>query len=154
MDAWDNVSHHLDYKGESSIPSEPRRDFYALSGLFYIADQHFELFFGEAPAARETAAELVTETDHGLDVEINLDTMLAYLSKRYSDRQTDDAASVSEIVEEVTAHGFTRLDELDEALTRVEPSVLSMEKSIGRRQTDFRFTRVGMVRLSLTYVSN
>ena len=28
MDAWANVSHHLDYKGESSIPKDLRKDFY------------------------------------------------------------------------------------------------------------------------------
>lgn len=39
MDAWANVSHYLDYKGESSIPEHLRRDFFALSGLFYVADK-------------------------------------------------------------------------------------------------------------------
>jgi putative GTP pyrophosphokinase len=43
MDAGAAVSHHLDYKGGTSVPSELRKDFYALSGLFYVADQHFEV---------------------------------------------------------------------------------------------------------------
>jgi putative GTP pyrophosphokinase len=46
MDAWANVSHHLAYKGDVSIPEYLRRDFHALSGLFYVADKHFELFYG------------------------------------------------------------------------------------------------------------
>jgi putative GTP pyrophosphokinase len=41
QDAWASISHHLDYKQESSLPTNLRRDFHALSGLFYIADTHF-----------------------------------------------------------------------------------------------------------------
>ena len=40
QDAWDSVSHHLDYK-TNSIRDELKRDFHALSGLFYVADTHF-----------------------------------------------------------------------------------------------------------------
>lgn len=41
QDAWDSVSHHLDYKKEYGIPDHLKRDFYALSGLCYVADTHF-----------------------------------------------------------------------------------------------------------------
>ena len=40
QDAWASVSHHLDYK-TNSIREELKRDFNALSGLFYVADIHF-----------------------------------------------------------------------------------------------------------------
>ena len=40
QDAWASVSHHLDYK-TNSIPEEFKKDFHALSGLFYVADTHF-----------------------------------------------------------------------------------------------------------------
>ena len=40
QDAWASVSHHLDYK-TNSIRDEFKRDFHALSGLFYVADTHF-----------------------------------------------------------------------------------------------------------------
>lgn len=45
MDAWANVSHHLQYKNDTDVPTELLRDFHALSGLFYVADTHFEMFF-------------------------------------------------------------------------------------------------------------
>ena len=44
MDAWANVSHHLDYKSDRDVPSNLRKDFYALSGLFYVADRHFSMW--------------------------------------------------------------------------------------------------------------
>lgn len=43
QDAWASISHNLDYKNESEIPLHLKRDFHALSGLFYIADTHFEI---------------------------------------------------------------------------------------------------------------
>jgi len=43
QDAWASISHYLDYKKESDIPARLKRDFYALSGLFYVADVHFAM---------------------------------------------------------------------------------------------------------------
>lgn len=43
QDAWASISHYLDYKQESFLPAQLRRDFYALSGLFYVADTHFAI---------------------------------------------------------------------------------------------------------------
>nr|VFJ90616.1 MAG: hypothetical protein BECKLFY1418A_GA0070994_101230 [Candidatus Kentron sp. LFY] len=43
QDAWASVSHHLDYKEISAVPESLKRDFYALSGLFYVADTHFSI---------------------------------------------------------------------------------------------------------------
>lgn len=42
QDAWASISYDLDYKKEKNIPEHLRRDFYALSGLFYVADTHFQ----------------------------------------------------------------------------------------------------------------
>lgn len=41
QDAWASISHYLDYKKSSTIPKQLKRDFHALSGLFYVADTHF-----------------------------------------------------------------------------------------------------------------
>ncbi len=43
QDAWASISHYLDYKEERFLPAHLRRDFHALSGLFYVADTHFEM---------------------------------------------------------------------------------------------------------------
>jgi ppGpp synthetase/RelA/SpoT-type nucleotidyltranferase len=47
QDAWASISHYLFYKKESFLPDNLRRDFYALSGLFYISDTHFSLLRNE-----------------------------------------------------------------------------------------------------------
>jgi ppGpp synthetase/RelA/SpoT-type nucleotidyltranferase len=43
QDAWASVSHNLDYKHIDPLPVDFKRDLYALSGLFYVADTHFEM---------------------------------------------------------------------------------------------------------------
>lgn len=43
QDAWAALSHPF-YKEEAQIPSKLEKDFYALNGLFYVADTHFEMF--------------------------------------------------------------------------------------------------------------
>jgi len=43
QDAWASISHKLDYKEPSQIPQHLRRDFFALQGLFYVADTHFDI---------------------------------------------------------------------------------------------------------------
>lgn len=60
QDAWASISHYLDYKQESFLPAHLRRDFHALSGLFYVADTHFNFlrreqskFFVETSFSKE-----------------------------------------------------------------------------------------------------
>jgi len=43
QDAWATISHYLDYKQSVLQSNHLRRDFHALSGLFYVADTHFSL---------------------------------------------------------------------------------------------------------------
>src|SRR5947208_10717429 len=78
MDAWANVSHYLDYKGEADVPKPLRRDFYALSGLFYVADSHFEMFFKSSKDSRKQMAKLASESQSELtEQDINLDSLTA-----------------------------------------------------------------------------
>jgi len=55
QDAWASVSHELYYKKPETMPRELERDFYALSALFYVADQHFGML------RQRSSASLLTE---------------------------------------------------------------------------------------------
>ena len=97
MDAWANISHYLDYKKEADVPEELKRDFYALSGLFYVADTHFEMFF----KSREKVTQRLEESELLPTQEINFDSLKIYLNKQYPERKCDDAGhsnSISELV--------------------------------------------------------
>lgn len=147
MDAWANVSHYLDYKGESSIPAELQRDFYALSGLFYIADKHFQIFYSGSVDSQKAAVKTVGQ-DATLDIPLNLDTLHAYLLEKYPDRKSASRADVSEMVEELAEFNFKTLAEVDKMLKMQAPE---FEKAEAKHEmlVDERFAAVGVVRVSL-----
>jgi ppGpp synthetase/RelA/SpoT-type nucleotidyltranferase len=127
MDAWANVSHYLAYKGDASIPEHLRRDFYALSGLFYVADKHFELFYGDAAAS---AQGVLTKASVGRldDDSVNLETMRALLRQLYPDREEADSPSISEFVEELVSLDHTSLSQIRSFLEGAEEAIRHEEE--------------------------
>lgn len=150
MDAWANISHYLDYKGESSVPSDLRKDFYALSGLFYVADQHFELFAAQTKQSQKQA-EGELDDKSTAHIEINLDTFTAFLSKRYPDRERPTRGSISDLVEEVVGAGYSDLRSLERDLDGVSGQFEQRERDRppGTVHDRERFNPVGVVRVSL-----
>jgi hypothetical protein len=118
MDAWANVSHYLEYKSETDVPSDLRRDFYALSGLFYVADKHFEMFFRSRAASREQLAEAFAASKPPLDQEINLDSLAEYLANKFSDRKHVESRDLSELISELSDIGVRRIAEVDREVDR------------------------------------
>lgn len=155
MDAWANVSHYLDYKGESSIPKDLRKDFFALSGLFYVADQHFEIF---ADRSRKSQKKAEKELGSGVtsDIEIDLDTLAAFLARRYPDRAQPTRESISDLVEQVTNAGYSDLGALEQDLDKAKPRFEKHEKQSppSRAEQPGRFNPVGVVRVSLRKLGN
>jgi ppGpp synthetase/RelA/SpoT-type nucleotidyltranferase len=148
MDAWASASHYLDYKTDKDVPAELKRDFYALSGLFYVADQHFEIFF----RSREQTKELVTaelQSDRpNLEQEINLDNLTAYLQNRFPDRRKLDAKSMSELVQELTAAGYKTLKQIDDILDAAWNAFAAYEKDHPPLDMP-QFAQVGVVRVAV-----
>lgn len=119
MHAWATISHYLDYKTTPSIPSHLRKDFYALSGLFYVADSHFELFVKAGQKSKDQAFKITEKPGKIFPEEINLDTLIAYLSKRFPKREKDKSNEISELISELTQSGYFNIGDLDSALTQV-----------------------------------
>ena len=124
MEAWATCSHFLDYKTVLAVPKELRRDFYALSGLFYVADRHFELFFKAREASRENTADRKPKSGD----EINYDSLVAYMRSRLPDRDHDSTPEeISQLVTELfeaKVHTLGQIDSLIdehwEAFTKIE----------------------------------
>ena len=131
MDAWATISHYLDYKGRSSVPEELRKDFFALSGLFYVADQHFEMLSGRAGESQAHALQEVQEDVSG-EIAVNLDTVQAFLSERYPDREHAGRNRIAEFVDEIVDAGYGNLAALETQLDRAEPSFMRYERARGR----------------------
>jgi putative GTP pyrophosphokinase len=152
MDAWANVSHFLAYKGEASIPVELRRDFHALSGLFYVADKHFELFFGKSIELREETEKRLA-TDPGR-VDLNLDTLGAFLEQRFADREHSDRAVLAEMADELLRFGYKSIGDVEEMLDESQDIFDKYEKeNPPYGEEGAQFLDVGVVRISLRKVN-
>jgi len=144
MDAWANISHYLDYKSDVDIPRDLKRDFYALSGLFYVADTHFELFYN----AREKATQLLEKHELKPSLEINYDSLRAFLGKRFPDREHAEPNEISKLVEELINNGYKTIGKLEKALEASAEAFLDYEmKAHGEKY----FADVGLVRVSLSH---
>lgn len=145
MDAWANVSHYLAYKGEASIPEELRRDFHALSGLFYVADKHFEMFFSRA-------LDVQHGVTHGISagtsqpVELNLDTLAALLRTRFEDRGEAAREDVAYLLEDLLDLGYRTSSEVDRLVEETADAFVEAERAL--RSVPY-FGPVGVVRRSL-----
>jgi ppGpp synthetase/RelA/SpoT-type nucleotidyltranferase len=151
MDAWANVSHYLAYKGESSVPQALRRDFNALSGLFYVADQHFELFVRDAQRSEVEAREVVEAAEHkDQPVELNLDTVAAVIRRAFPDRRHAERSEpmMSVFVDELQAAGFDDARDLERGLRGVHAAVAAQEEVLGHPSpwyTDLGAARTGLL---------
>ena len=152
MDAWANVSHHLNYKNDKDVPSELRRDFYALSGLFYVADKHFEMFYGASTQSKRQMSELfeVATSDTKANQEINLDSLSAYLQSTFPNRVHLDTKTVSILVSDLKEAGYETIGEIDRLVEQTKEAFQVYEDEISStsKGRPFKFADVGVVRVS------
>lgn len=146
MDAWATISHYLDYKTEHDIPKDLKKDFYALSGLFYVADTHFELFYRERDESKNKAEKEIIKNK---DIEINLDTLSAYLQNKFPDREQSDNPTLSEIINELYKNDYKYIDSLNEDIDLAFESFIKYEKEYPPSGSglDKKFQSVGVIRV-------
>lgn len=144
MDAWANISHYLEYKTEQDIPDELKRDFNALSGMFYVADKHFQLFFEQ----RREKQEEITETfEKGNEEEkfnqpINLDTITVYLREKFPLRQQGTSEYISRFVDELEKSGYKTIGEVEKVINNGLKAALAYEKASETNYLDVGIARV------------
>lgn len=154
MDAWANVSHHLGYKGDSTIPDDLRRDFHALSGLFYVADQHFELFANRTETTQARAEQAIGSNNvYALD--INLESTLALFDALYPSRKKASRAAISEFVSEALESGYKSIGHLETDLKSGIHEAMANEKLQPPPTSGQKYSNLGLARrtLELTNVS-
>ena len=158
MDAWANVSHYLEYKTPEAAPSNLRKDFYALSALFYLADTHFELFSKDQTQSREMVKEVAQTLEGVLKEEINLDTLMAYVEKSPLSaadskfRGLPDLNDVSTLVTELLQAGYKIVGELHKNLVRVDAAFGELESDEITEHAADGFPVVQAIRISLGLV--
>ncbi|UOX86184.1 hypothetical protein MUY14_31090 [Amycolatopsis sp. FBCC-B4732] len=150
MDAWANVSHHLAYKGESSIPQELRKDFHALSGLLYVADRQFQALLSAARRSQDEAVEIVADAlEDGRDRRLDLSAMQAYLDRSFPDRAEVKLSWISEFIEELAEVGIESIHHLQEKVRQGLPAARQEES--GEEEGRIYLNRVGIARRSVIH---
>lgn len=76
--AWAGISHTLQYKHESEVPSQLRRQLFRLAGLFELADEEFVDIKVQNNNIANSTNEVIENPD---DVEINLLTIGRFLTE-------------------------------------------------------------------------
>ena len=149
MDAWANISHHLNYKTESDVPAEQRRSFRALAGLFYVADTEFQAL---SDMRQRTIQELTSESESKpedlLGRPVTADALSAYMasSSLYKGRKSTNVEGVQNLAAQLREAGYKTLSEVDAAVRRGTNSFLRQDRS---RKAGDKFTDVGRVRVSV-----
>ncbi|MFD8890840.1 GTP pyrophosphokinase family protein [Streptomyces sp. NPDC059566] len=154
MDAWANISHHLAYKNEESIPVDLVRDFHALSGLLYVADRQFETLNRDAAHSAARAEKEVLKSADIQDSAINSDTVRALLQRQYPDRKHANEETVSEFISELPWIDLSDLRDLAKILRDNHRAALEYEKQYppgldGRGS----FADIGLARAALAIYS-
>jgi hypothetical protein len=152
MDAWANISHFLDYKSSKEVPKELRKDFYALSGLFYLAVTHFELFYDARQNSKRNYQEIMKTETNFVGQEINLDNLKAYFDIKYPKFKKTEIETISELLTEFHNSGYTTLDKLDKDITQAEPAFKEYEKEHPPFNDKF-YQPAGIVRCSLAIIN-
>lgn len=149
MNSWANISHYLDYKSDFDIPQNLKRDFYALSGLFYVADQHFELFFNQSKENRKRIDILFEKGNNKYDEEINFDTLNSYLKLKIPDRDNSSSNNISDVIEELRVCGYNKIQQIEDAFERCWDAFILYEKENPPFDEDepTTFSDVGVVRV-------
>jgi len=124
--AWCSISHHLDYKHPSTVPSSLRRDFNALSALFHLADSTFERFY-EASIEEKRAVEGKPLEEIEKE-EINFHTVYAYVTFKYPERGPTPPEHVHVVTLKLQRYGCRIVSELDGYMRRTEKAFEELEK--------------------------
>lgn len=147
MDAWANVSHHLAYKQEVDIPAELQRDFHALSGLFYVADKHFEMFYRASTTSRHKALEAFANASQDAFSEpLNADILSAFLRTTFPDRSRGRPDAISDLLTELISGGVNTAQDLDRIIRGTENAVAAYESD--RLALSERLADTGVARVS------
>jgi ppGpp synthetase/RelA/SpoT-type nucleotidyltranferase len=152
MDAWASLSHKIDYKTDAAIPTNLKRVFFGLSGMFVVADKTFQDLKNASQANKIVISENKT-VNKLLTQEINLDTLKGYLSLKFPERikhtgfDLDDDAEYSELITEIkNVGGYNQIADIDEAVEAALPIELEEEKRLSGNLPNGRRHLVGTLR--------
>lgn len=156
QDAWAIVAHHLSYKHEEDIPNELKRKLHALSGLFETADDQFEGINQKRIEYQNMVKESFSSgSDLSLEADVNLDSLLGYISWKFPDRKSSSNESAADLLEELNRFGYKKLKNIDDAVNKSWDAIFASEgKYPPHDPEDYepgKYVGVGLIRCALEF---
>jgi ppGpp synthetase/RelA/SpoT-type nucleotidyltranferase len=131
QDAWAIIDHHLIYKQEAEVPKLLKRKLNSLSGLFETADDQFDRVRVERLEYRKTVKNKLSDKADFLNQEIDLDTYTEFLKLKFPEKRISGGnAHLSRTLRVVIDHGFSKLHDLDQLLSRTEKARKAMNTEL------------------------
>ncbi|MFJ8517712.1 GTP pyrophosphokinase [Lysinibacillus xylanilyticus] len=154
MDAWANISHFLEYKNENDIPQELKRDFNALSGLFYVADTHFEMFYKQSQTNKQIVLEKVDEiihkkVEHTIEQPLNLDSLTAYLHTKFPNRRHIESEYISQFLTDLFECDYKTVESVDRIVDNNFETFLAFEEIYPPGVSPYKYADLGVVGVTL-----
>jgi hypothetical protein len=84
------------------------------------------------------------------DEEINLDTLSAYLKRKFPGRRSAPPEYISDLIEELASTGYLTISHLDQDIERARDAFTHYEQqAVAAGDPGFMFIDIGVVRVSL-----
>lgn len=156
QDAWAIVAHHLSYKHEEDIPNELKRKLHALSGLFETVDDQFErMNHARIEYQNRVMESISSDSELSLAADVNLDSLLGYISWKFPNRKASPKESAADLLEELNQFGYKKLKDIDDAINRSWAAILASENKYPPLDEDDEpgeYIGVGLIRSALEFV--
>lgn len=109
MHAWSSVSHGIFYKKKLSLDKMYQYEMYAISSLFFFADQRFDSY------SKLIAKEETKETAPTIVLQQSLTpiSLKEYLTKKFPDRDISNSGSIYELSKQLMNLNYKTLQDLD-----------------------------------------
>lgn len=131
MHAWAEIEHKLSYKSETQIPKQFKRKLFIMSAKLEEADEQFENLRNSILTYKEEVKEIAsgkTEEIIPSNLELNLDSLQAFLDLNFANRKKDinDTAG---LVDSFLNYNISLYD-LISSYEKVKPYLPQIEKEI------------------------
>lgn len=150
MHAWAEIEHKLAYKKKSHIPNQFKNKFSQLSAILKNADEQFEDLKNKITDYKEDITEIAkNEPDEISEVELNLDSLQAFLDATFPDRRKLINETL-DLLDEFLRFNIG-LTELKNSYEKVKEYLPLIEEESGGRGTWYQ---VGIARTIMDLTNN
>lgn len=144
MHAWAEIEHKLAYKKKSHIPDKFKRKLSRISAKLEEADEQFEELRNEVVNYKQDIVEIVQdESKEDKEIELNLDSLQAFLDAVFPDREKDSSSTIR-LVDEFIEYGIS-LKEFVSSYERVKSYLPQVEEDTLKGKNK-RWYQVGAAR--------